>query len=245
MSPIDLSMEIPVSMLETLSPYTELDFALAHQVLQDPVYRDHYFARRPGRELILDNSVHELGAPLSIPELLHASEAVHADYLISPDKLEDSDWTIDQYNALYAAGRRVKLAAVLTGNTLEDRVKHLSRILGAPMLCLPYRRPRIEWFFEQLETITRTWNRIHLLGVSSIAELRAWIWIADRFPNIRFSVDTSKPIKWGLLGRSLDTNESIRHAPVSSTQLLGARSVESQRIAIHENILFLRSILNP
>lgn len=242
---IPLALEIPESRLADWSPYTQLDFVLAHKVLESPKYARFFKHRVAGRELILDNSVHELGTPLDPITLVEAAERVDATYVISPDRLEDAVWTIAQSLALRRMlNGRARLASVLTGDSIRERRNVLDAYRGVDMLCLPYRRTRLEWFFEHREIILSRWDRIHLLGVSSLEELSAWKWIADRFPGVSFSVDTAKPVKWGLLERDLRTLEEIRHAPVPSKDLLDTDEISPKQDAmVRKNITFLLSLL--
>ena len=242
---IKLALEAPTSRLATWTHRTDLDFALAHRVLEDETYCRFYSERedrQPGRELILDNSFHELGEPLPIDDLLTAAELVNANFIISPDRLEDPDWTLEQFDMM--SRRTIKTAVVLGGETPEDRRRFLENVRPAAMLCLPYRRSRLEWYLEQLPQ----WTRIHLLGMSSFEEIIGWRWLADdpRLSPVEFSVDTSKPIKWGLLGRRFSNNDtrSLRGAPITSKDLLGLTGMtQEQDNLVQENIEFLRGLI--
>jgi hypothetical protein len=240
---IKLALEMPTVKLAEWSMQTDLDFALAHRVLEDAAYTDFYLHRLENRTLLLDNSFHELGHPLPIDDLLHAAELVDADYIVSPDRLDDYEWTLKQFDAL--SRRTVRTAVVLGGDTPEARTRFIQEVRPAAMICLPYRRPRIEWFLEQRPP----WSRVHLLGMSSFKEIQAWRWLLDdpRLQGIEVSVDTSKPIKWGLLGRSFlddDDTRSLRNAPITSKDLLGLTDItQAQNETVKENIKFVKGLL--
>lgn len=86
-----LSLEIPTAYLRDFTPLTDLDFALAHKVLENQEYANFYLDRAKGRELILDNSMHEIGKPLSVAELEEAAKRCNADYVIAPDQLGEPE----------------------------------------------------------------------------------------------------------------------------------------------------------
>jgi hypothetical protein len=238
---IELSMEVPEAFREAFCRLCDQDFALAHRVLEDASYAYFYRNRAKGRELILDNSMHELGEPLAVADLLRAARTVRADYVISPDRLGDPDFTFDQFQRThFTLGRDFKIAVVMAGKTPSERHGFLNGVVSADMLCLPYREDRLAWFKEQVPS----WNRIHLLGVSSADELREWVQLARAMPERRFSVDTSKPIKWALADELIELRENWRGAPTSSRELLTIDTMMYERVGFAvANILHLRSIL--
>jgi hypothetical protein len=240
-----LSLEIPTSLLEAVTPLTDMDFALAHRVLEDTAYARHYASRPHGRELILDNSMHELGYPLAYRQLWDAATIVRADYVVTPDRLGDPGFTLRQYletGKMLRAG--FKVAVVMAGETLEERMRFAALVRDADMLCMPYREPRLDWWNELFSGGREVlWNRVHLLGVSSLAELKEWFPIVDQHLLVRFSVDTSKPLKAGLVGRRIDDGASLRGIPVSSKELLGMTATPEQLALIKENIGHVRKVL--
>ena len=235
---IQLALEIPTALLEALTPFTELDFALAHKVLEDEKYAEFYAAREEDRTLILDNSMHELGHPLPPAELLRAAHSCRADYVIAPDMLGQPArnllWFFETRKAL---AEEFKTAVCLCGRTPEERRIFLQEVYEADMLCLPFREERVAWFLEQLPQ----WTRIHLLGVSTLEELSLWPVIADRYTQISFSVDTGKPLKAAMVGRHLDDGKSLRGIPISSKDLLGLSLFTPEQLRLMgENIYSLK-----
>jgi hypothetical protein len=246
---VKLSIEIPTSVLPLLSAYTDSDFVLAHRVLEDPDYASFHEQRAANRELILDNSFHELGVALPIRDLLEAADRVNADYVIAPDKLGDPIWTAEQFLNLYQAqkwrrGKAYGLAVVMQGATFVERRTFMATVRAADMLCLPFRAPRIEWFVEHEKEIRHHWRRIHLLGVNELTEFRRFFLLStsDFWAGTAWSVDTAKPVKWGMSGEFLDSVESLRGNPLSSKALLGLSfaEVEPHIDMILNNIHILR-----
>ena len=121
---IELAMEIPTTALPDLNCFTDLDFALAHHILADPADVDFYASRQAGRTLILDNSMHELGEPMSHRKLLEAVTLCKADYLVAPDMLGRPVQNLEWYrDTARAAEGKVKMAVVKIGRaSCRERV---------------------------------------------------------------------------------------------------------------------------
>jgi len=239
-----LGMEIPTKYLPDWSPLCDFDFALAHKVLEDPRYEKFYATRPKGREVILDNSMHELGKPLSPAELEIAAKRINADYVIAPDMLgeveKNYEWFVQTHRVL---GSRFKIAVVMCGRTQEERELFLGNVREASLLCLPFREDRLGWYRDHHKTLER-WDRIHLLGVSTPEDLRWFSNRAKRDVPFRWSVDTSKPIKWGLCRKLTSAMSSLRGAPVDSNELLNVDDVsEEQMVHIFYNIAHLRTLM--
>jgi len=242
---IGLSMEIPVGYLRRWTSWTELDFVLAHKVLDDTKYASHYARRAAGRELILDNSMHELGYPLPVKMLLQAARKIDADYTIAPDQLKqperNREWFDQTYEMFMPLQRKV--AVVMCGRDSRERVHFLEYVRNADMLCLPFREERLAWFREHEVQIRSRWTRIHLLGVNEIEELRQFAQIALEAPEMTWTVDTAKPIKWGVALREMKTLDSPRGASLSSKDLLDLQYIRPSALHVCDNnIAFLRSI---
>lgn len=234
-----LSLEIPTAYLPDWSPLCDLDFVLAHRVLGDDAYAGYFLSRKESRELILDNSMHELGHPLPPSDLEEAAKRVNADYVITPDVLgqpqQNYKWFKETHRLL---GNRFKIAVVMCGRDPAERSTFLNNVHSADMLCLPYRENRLSWFHEHRAEIDR-WTRLHLLGVNTLEELMQW----DDF-SFDLSVDTAKPIKWGLVKERLNVVKEIRHNPLSSLDLLGVRNLTcAQTESVLWNIAYLRTFL--
>ena len=114
------------------------------------------------------------------------------------------------------------------------------------MLCLPYRRPRLEWFLTIIAMQSmRNPQRVHLLGASTLEELVSWSWLVHRaLPNLGFSVDTSKPVKAALAGRMLGDGLPLRGLSSSKDLLTLPEPSEATLRRIEGNISYLRHILS-
>lgn len=241
---IAFSMEMPTSQLSAWKDLVDLDFVLAHKVLEDKAYAE-FFRERGARELILDNSMHELGKPLPIADLVRAARLCRATHVIAPDQLGQPEWNLEQFQATFKAFAREEttVAVALAGRTHEERQRYIRATRNASMLCLPYRENRVDWFFDHRHAIELLHTRVHLLGVSDLSELSHFERLS-RSSEISWSVDTSKPVKWGLEGYSLVGLPSLRGAPISSKDLLDLSAVSpAQDACVRGNVQQLRSYL--
>ncbi len=236
---IKLAMELPPCKHVEWSPLADLDFVLAHIVLQDASYARVLQERAPDRALILDNSLHELGYPLPVSDLIEAAKRCRATYVIAPDRVGDCAWNAEQFyaarKALYPA---YKIAVVMTGDrTLgemqgyAEREQFLWDVREADMLAVTFKEEkRFDWYIES--NLAKRWKRVHLLGVSELDELLQWTsYVEGRTALLGtscFSVDTGKCLKWALRGKHLDELASLRTNAHTTSQ--GLPSEVSQHI---------------
>lgn len=245
-----LMMEIPKAWLEYLSPLCDGDFALAQLVLEDKYYADFYRDQsKKGRFVIMDNGFHELGRPLSPPELLEAASRIQPSIVIAPDRLGDQRFGLEQFGeTLKVMPPEVGVGIVIQGVSPAERAEmFMKTVKHAKMLCLPFKEPRFEWFMDLLQKIPKyvQWPpRIHLLGVNEFWELKAF---RDQFAALgieptRISVDTSKPIKFGILRKRFVSDIDTLRGTGSLDEL--ARKATSECMSdILYNIAFLRKFL--
>lgn len=195
-----LCMEIPVEHLWDLSPLCEMDFALAHMVLDNKLYAEFYREMSArGREVILDNSFHELGVPLSPVELRLAARAIKPTVVVAPDRLGDRTWNWEQYEeTLRVFKKEFQVGIVVTGGDPNVRSQFIAAALsrGCSWFFWPFKEPRSEWIRTHIQEFKRYEVRHHLLGVNTLSELKSIRTILEE-QGIKASVDTSKPIKFG------------------------------------------------
>lgn len=241
--------EFPIKHLSEFSTLTDGDFALAHLVLEDKIYAQFYTDQaKRGRYVVLDNSMHELPAPLSVGEILEAADRIKPSFVIPPDKLGDVKFTYDQFDLFRKENLRHghRLAAVLCGSNGAERSMFFQNVRPyIDMICFPFREPRYDWFLELTASIPKhvTWPPfIHLLGVNTLEELLVWNNFLDtiNWPRDRRSVDTNKMVKWGLKNKRLSTLESLRGAgPLD----FNSKMDPSQMVDTLYNIAYIRKFL--
>lgn len=246
-----LAMEIPTAYLSEFSPLCDIDFALAQEVLNDVNYANFYKKQREaGRYVILDNGFHELGHPLSPAELEDAADRIQPSVVIAPDWLGKPVETLGGFNATWdRLHTRYRIGAVICGTSPTEREQFFLDVYKrASLLCLPFKEPRLRWFQELLSTFKGyEWPpRIHLLGVNELSELRAFknVLFEERIPESLVSVDTAKPVKWGILGKRFDVKLNLRGATLASSDIAKQEKLTpTQKQDIFYNTAFLRKFL--
>lgn len=242
---IEFAMETPKALHSSLQHWSDFDFVLAHNVLDDSSYAYRLQNRRSGRMLIMDNSMHELGEALPIDKLLLAAKKCSADYVIPPDRLDAPAWNVQQF---YRACKQfaevgTSVAAVMCGEDTLDRQFALDNYTErTSMLLLPYRKPRLKWYLEH-RTAFHLFDRIHLLGVNTLEELGLFAAATNHDTSTKWSVDTAKPLKWALQGQSLLALESVRGAAISSKELLELVELTQEvKDLAYENVKVLKDV---
>lgn len=244
-----LAMEIPFKHLEEFSRVTDIDFALAHLVLDNKDYASFYAEQRKRkRRVILDNSMHELpgNKPLSIGEVIEAAKRINPSVVIPPDKLGDAAFTLENFQHMRqhpGFSDQWDLACVIQGQSPDERVNLFMKCRTySQTLCLPYREPRASWFDELLTAVPSptAWPAfLHLLGTSTLDELRWFTRKTEQvgWPQARVAMDTAKPIKWAIAGKLLQDLEDLRGGGLlDHTKQLDV----AQRLRTYNNIAFLR-----
>lgn len=244
-----LLAEVPTKHMAEFTALFDGEFALAHLVLSDKTYADYMLTQSKfGRLVILDNSMHELPAPLSVPEILEAADRIKPSFVIPPDKLGDVTFTYEQFEIMRKANlaKGHKLAAVMCGSNAAERATYYMNVrqyIG--MICFPFREPRWEWMQELVRSVPKhsPWPPyIHLLGVSELAELQIWNHTLDGlgWPHSRRSVDTNKMLKHGIAGHRMNTMDSVRNGKKLD---FGAELTREQKEHTFFNIAYIRKFL--
>jgi hypothetical protein len=236
-------MEIPVTHMIELSRLTDFDFAIAHRIVEDEKYRNAFTDQREaGRMIFLDNGFHERGNGADPKILLQAQFLIAADVVISPDRIDDPDftkeyitWSLDHFGS--------RTAGVIVGEHLSERMDILDTYLELhiPYICFPYRRARQVWIeeFDKHRPGWETYVKVHFLGMQTLEEA---VMCATRFPDGTF--DTSKPIKWAYQGKRLDEIEMFHGAwPAYDTFLSAEEMNADQSMVMLYNLALLRKAL--
>jgi hypothetical protein len=199
---------------------------LLHQYLDDPEYADFYDKQsRFGDFVILDNSAYELGSSGASAGLLAVAETLHPKAIFLPDVRFNSKETLKQtaeaIPLLRATG--ALLLGVPQGNSLSEVSHCYDQLvaLGVDGFGL-YEEIGVvtglgrRWdFLQYLEDSGRVFGDkyYHLLGmeedIHNIAKLAEFQWAN--------SIDSAKPIVYGLYGMELDpehgSTEAYPHRP--------------------------------
>ena len=86
-----VSHETPISLLDESREYNDFDYALVHLFETHPEYYSFFKqSLLQGREVLLDNSIFELGYAFDSEKFAHYVNELKPTYYIVPDVLEDS-----------------------------------------------------------------------------------------------------------------------------------------------------------
>ena len=210
---INISHEIPISLLEESKYINDYDYCLVHLLDQNEDYKNFYMnSVKEGRKVLLDNSLFELetlfNGDIFAEKIL---ELKPTEYII-PDSLEDINETINSYNnfiSKYNDLPGIKIG-VVQGKTLDELIecyKFMSAKTDKIAISFDYsfyenfyptNNKLTSWCLGRQKFIdylvdNNIWNNDkphHLLGCSLSKEF-----LNKTYNNISIeSIDTSNPI---------------------------------------------------
>lgn len=229
---IKVSHEVPISMLQESKLFNDFDYALVHLFKTHPHYYQYFYNARHlfGREVLLDNSIFELGVAFEASEFLKWVVKLRPSCYIVPDVLENGHKTMQQFelwnrlvddfkqNELVTPIRKI---GVVQGKSFSELVEcYQFMCKNADQLAISF-----DYSYYQTTGLGRTqleryatgrqrfigdliregiwdWRKsVHLLGCSLAREFR-W-YVDNNIYNIR-SCDTSNPIIAGMNGDDYD-----------------------------------------
>ena len=207
-----VSHEVPKVLLNNSREWNDYDYCLPHLLDQDEYYRDYFYnARKEGRYIIMDNSLHELGAAYDFDRLHYWIKEIEPDEFIVPDVWMKQAQTNAQakYWKQFKYPKRTKIVAVVQGE--DEQKAHLCAgllaDLGYKKLCISYGASwygdnpldrsigRINFVKDLLSRKELKDIKFHLLGCAVPQEFG---WYRNE-PRIE-SIDTSNPIMAALEG---------------------------------------------
>lgn len=115
-----IAHEAPLSIFNNVQEVTDYDYALVHLFEESGGYWDKFErARNIGREIILDNSIFELGEAFEADKFYPWVEKLMPTWYIIPDALEDAEKTVHSVKTWqHIAGS--KAIGVVQGKTYEE-----------------------------------------------------------------------------------------------------------------------------
>lgn len=219
---IKIYHESPLDIFYNVQQQTDGDYFLVHLFEKNEEYLDTAIrTAQSSREVILDNSVFELGEAFNALEYIDWIEKTKPSWYIIPDVLGDAEATIDNVEQWYIDGNITRILrntggksnpiAVAQGQNIEDIVKcydNCSSMVG--MMSIPFALP----FFAEGDGFNihdkrmrgrqrLVYELFHHRGISKPTHLlgcalpQEGLFYKDLYPQIK-SVDTSNPILHGL-----------------------------------------------
>jgi len=223
-----ISHEVPRCLLLASQEFNDYDYCLPHLLDKDEEYKQYFIdAKKSGRYIIMDNSLHELGEAYKHERLLYWIEILQPNEFIVPDVWMEGHQTAAQakYWKQFKYPKKTKITAVIQGKNEEDAWLCASLLngLGYEKLCVsygatwyndsfPHLNPdmgkalgRIK-FVQGLVEMYKSTN-FHLLGCSIPQEF-GWY---NNHPQI-VSIDTSNPVMAALEGNTY-TDQGLTKKP--------------------------------
>jgi len=266
---IKVSHECPVSILDKSHLISDFDYCLVHLTETHPAYYNYYKTARTvyNREVLLDNSIFELGHAFEGSKFLAAVLDIKPNMFIVPDVLEESRLTIDSFsswknNITQIKGELVTRAiGAVQGKTWQELIdcyKFMSD--NADMIAISFDfsyyeitgegRTKLEkWcsgrqrFIDQLiDKGVWNWNKPHhLLGCSLAREFNYYV---NRDIYNIVSCDTSNPIVAALHGLRYDAEYGLPIKPSTKLADLIDHNVTEEEMDILEyNVKMFKKIL--
>jgi len=213
-----VSHEVPRCLLTASPDFNDYDYLLPHLLDQDEEYLQYFRdAKKKGRYIIMDNSLHELGEAYDHKRLRYWINELEPDEFIVPDVWMECHKTVAQakYWKQFTYPDNTKLTAVIQGSSKNEAYlcANLLQTLGYKKLCVSYGATWYNDFFPHTNPdMGKALGRVrfvqgllqlrqmhdikfHLLGCSIPQEF-GWY---DNHPKIE-SIDTSNPIMAALDG---------------------------------------------
>lgn len=216
---IKVSHEVPLFLLEKSLYFNDYDYCLPHLLDKNETYREFFLeAKKSGRYIIMDNSLHELGEAYKTERLVHWIDKLKPNEFVVPDVWEN--YKESAKNALTWSivdlPEEVTKVAVVQAETLHEAFecykeykkmgyKKIAFSYGASYyndIC-PHPNKDLGKALGRIYTITTLFaagaikkdDRIHLLGCAVPQEFAYY----KDMPFIE-SIDTSNPVMAALEG---------------------------------------------
>ena len=208
-----VSHEVPLNLLNASPNFNHYDYCLPHLLDKYESYKEYFLeARKQGRYIIMDNSLHELGEAYNTERLLHWIEVLKPDEFIVPDVWENMESSINnaaEWTQIKLPKDTLKVAVVQAKSIEEATECYLKyRALGYRKIAfsygakyyselVPHPNREIATALGRVHVISTLYNndviskhdRVHLLGCAVPQE---FIYYKD-MPFIE-TIDTSNPI---------------------------------------------------
>ena len=219
---IKIAHEAPLDIFEEVQRLTDYDYALVHLLEQNGRYRDAFErAVKQGREVILDNSIFELGEAFEAERFAIWIQRLKPTWYIIPDSLENCERTCTKASLWRIDHRNVpgKSIGVVQGKTYEEIVQcydFMNKDMNVDMIAIsfdysyyqvsvPHPNKYVSWMLGRVKLlgdllrdgVINEDKPHHLLGCGlpqefSFYKHADYKWI--------YSLDTSNPIVHGIKG---------------------------------------------
>lgn len=215
---VKIAHEAPKSIFDDINSITDYTYILVHLLEEDEEYKKLAFkAKNEGREIILDNSIFELGTAFNVQKYIRWIKELRPDWYIIPDTLESTVDTIVQTSRWkqdydYLPGKKI---GVIQGKTYSDLVNcyhYMNKGANVDKIAIsfdysyyrdsvPHPNKHMSWMLGRVkllgdlikDDILNVNKPHHLLGCSLPIEGKFY-----RDYSFIDSVDTSNPVVHGI-----------------------------------------------
>lgn len=255
--------EAPKMIFEKVQDYTDGDYALVHLFESDREYFDMFKrAVQKGRDVILDNSIFELGESFDHARFAYWVNQLRPTWYIVPDVWKDGKATAQMFNEFVEEyprlpGMRIGVAQGHTLNevaecymAIESKCDMVAFNLDFSSYCevdngLPYCVRMSLGRFEMLRDlmdaqIINTNKCHHLLGCGVPQEI---MWYPEEWSWIR-SIDTCNPVLHGMLGHlyNKDMPGLLYKLPQKMCDLMNSSITRKQWLDVKYNLEMMQTM---
>ena len=148
-----IAHEAPLSIFDKVQKLTDYDYALVHLFEENEEYYNTFVkAKKDGREVLLDNSIFELGTAFNGNTYADWIVKLRPDWYIVPDVLDNASSTIDSFNNFMSAFPDLpgQVIAVAQGSTYDELVTCYTHHANNPLvdkIALSFNHP----FFQDIQ----------------------------------------------------------------------------------------------
>ena len=257
-----VSHESPISILDKSREYNDYDYALVHLFETHPEYYEFFKTSvKVGRQVLLDNSIFELGESFDQDKFAKYVKELKPNYYIVPDVLEDGYSTIHSFHNFIKKypdlpGLKIGVVQGKTYDELVDCYKYMSDHADYIAISFDYSyyvatgmgKTKLERFssgrYSLIQDLKREgiWNKFkphHLLGCSLAKEF--YLYRDD--PSIR-SVDTSNPVVAGIKELRYNGNLGLNDKPsIKLADLIDHQVTDTEMEDIEYNVKEFKKIV--
>lgn len=257
-----ISHETPLSMIEESLTYNDYDYALVHLFETHPEYLKYFKqAKAAGREVLLDNSIFELGKAFDSKKFAEYVKELEPTYYIVPDVLEDGYETMIGFNKFVKENEDLPglKIGVVQGKSYDELVecyKYMSANADYIAISFDYSyyiatgigKTELERWSSGRQRFIRDlirdgyWNwqkPHHLLGCSLATEFGHY----NDIRNIR-TIDTSNPIVAGIKELRYNGDLGLQEKPsIKLADLIDHEVTDTEKETIYYNITEFRNIV--
>lgn len=257
-----IAHEAPLIIFNDVQGITDYDYALVHLFEENEDYYNTFKkAKLRGREIILDNSIFELGEAFSTDKFYPWIEKLRPDWYIIPDSLENASVTVDNVKKWqHLPGS--KAIGVVQGKTYEEIkwcYQEIEPYVDKVAISFDYSffvddekygKQPTKFHYYMLgrddlihrlltENIINQEKPHHLLGCGlpqEFASYRGYDWID--------SIDTSNPVVAGIQGIEYNGKDGLEDKPSTKLFTLINASIDVDTLrTIKKNISWFRQIV--